>query len=130
MSKQWMPVPSGTLQWSHQEGIIIRDAKLEVLVRPLETFYDSFGKPHQRLLGIESVEVELPDSLRLCRQVEVADSAPITAAEVEALEYATDLLHECATRPYLVMPEDIKHIATLDALIDRLKGDGGQDGDK
>ena len=64
---QWTPLPNGVHQWSEQDGVKIEGRKLEAFVRPMETFHDSFGNPHQRLLGWESVEVILPEGYAICR---------------------------------------------------------------
>lgn len=83
MASKYVPVEDGSYQWSEQEAAKVNGAKLEIAVRPLETFFDSFGNPYQRLLGYESVEVELPDDIRLCRAI------PDDAAGVPVLSDAS-----------------------------------------
>jgi hypothetical protein len=67
--QEWRPLSGGILQLSEREAVRISGNSLEVLVRPLETFYDSVGEPHQRLLMWESVSVDLPEDVRLFRRV-------------------------------------------------------------
>lgn len=67
-AETWRPMPDGTRQWSEQEGLIVRGKQLEVLVRP---------RVNGRLLGIESVEVILPDDLALCQRATQPHSAGV-----------------------------------------------------
>lgn len=94
-----------------------------------------FGAQTYLLNGKPLNFLDPPTDIAVCRQVEVADSAPITAAEVEALEHTLNRAengYDAICMALLKYPDERPpEFETVRQLLSRLReGDGGQDGDK